>query len=175
MRHPQGVARVIGINAGGLRSDRTDLSLMPPDREAARRLMDALRDPASEPLPDFVLDDIVERSASGPIGRMTAEWEDLEAHLLEGRLGEIEVPVDLVWGESDELLSLAYAERMKEGLPRARITVIEKCGHHPANECPAKLAAALDRVLAMGPPPAATNPEEAPGEEAMAAAGKEAA
>lgn len=163
MRRPEAVSRVVGVNAGGLRGDRTDLSLTPPDREAARKLMHALRDPSSEPLPDFVLDDIVERSASGPIGRMTAEWSDLEAHLLEGKLGEIEVPVDLVWGESDQLLSLDYAERMRAGLPRARLTLIEKCGHHPANECPAKLAETLDRVLAMEPPapaPAETDSAE---------------
>lgn len=166
MRQPEAVARVVGVNAGGLRGDRTDLSLMPPDREAARVLMRALRDPSSEPLPDFVLDDIVERSAGGPIGRMTAEWNDLEAHLLEGKLGEIDVPVDLVWGESDQLLSLAYAERMREGLPRARLTLIEKCGHHPANECPAKLAETLDEVLAMDPPEPAPAEADSAGEDA---------
>ncbi len=157
LHRPDDVARVIGINAGGLRGDRPDLSLMPADREAARTLMQALRDPSSEPLPDFVLDDLVQRSAEGPIARMVAKWEDLEAHLLEGRLGEIDVPVDLIWGESDQLLSLDYAERMRAGLPRARLTLIEKCGHHPANECPEKLAESLDRVLAMAPPPPAAD------------------
>lgn len=166
---PDAVARVVGINAGGLRSDRTDLSLMPADRDAARKLMKALRDPSSEPLPDFVLDDIVKRSATGPIGRMTAEWTDLEAHLLEGKLAQISVPVDLIWGESDQLLSLAYAERMTQGLPRARLTTIEKCGHHPANECPTKLAETLDRVLGMEAPAADVSPAaEDSGDEATA-------
>ena len=152
-RNPDRADRVIAINGGPLRGDRTDLSLTPVDREAARTLMAALRDPSSPPTPDFVLDDIVEQSASGPIGRMVAEWKDLEAHLLEGKLHEVETPVDLLWGESDQLMTLAYAERMASQLPRARITVIEKCGHHPANECPAKLAARLGEVLRMEPPP----------------------
>lgn len=164
LRRPEAVARVIGINSSGLLGDRSDLSLVPPDREAARKLMQALRDPSSEPLPDFVLDDLVERSANGPMARMIAAWPDLETFLLEGRLGEIAVPVDLVWGESDQLLSLAYAERMRAGLPRARLTRIETCGHHPANECPAKLAETLDRVLALPPPePAAEVMVEADG------------
>ena len=152
-RQPQAVAWIIAINGGPLVGNRPDLSLTPPDREAARRLMQALRDPASEPWPDYLLDDIVEQSAKGPIGRMTAEFFDLTAHLLEGKLDEVEVPVDLIWGESDQLLSLAYAGRMHDQLPRSRLTTIAGCGHHPANECPAKLAVTLGEVLKMGPPP----------------------
>jgi pimeloyl-ACP methyl ester carboxylesterase len=152
-RHPSRVARIILINGGALTGDRTDLSLTPVDREAARTLMAALRDPSSPPIPDFVLDDIVEQSAKGPIGRMMVELEDLGAHLLDGRLAEVRVPADLLWGESDQLLSLDYAERMASQLPRARITTIPACGHHPANECPAKLGEKLASVLQMEPPP----------------------
>jgi pimeloyl-ACP methyl ester carboxylesterase len=151
-RHPDSVERVVAINGGALRGDRTDLTLMPADREAARTLMSALRDPASEPIPDFVLDDIVERAASGPIGRMMAEAASFEEFLLDGRLDEITVPVDLLWGASDRLMTVEYAERMATQLPRARLTMIEACGHHPANECPGKLQAALAEVLVMDPP-----------------------
>lgn len=152
-RHPEAVARAVLINGGGLVGERPDLSLTPVDREAARTLMAALRDPASPPIPDYLLDDIVEQSAKGPIGRMTVELDDLVAHLLEGRLGEVTVPVDLLWGESDQLMTLAYAERMASQLPRSRITTIASCGHHPANECPEKLAEKLGEVLRMEPPP----------------------
>ncbi|MDH3254172.1 MAG: alpha/beta hydrolase [Acidobacteriota bacterium] len=151
-RHPDRVARVIAVNGGPLRGERTDLSLMPADREAARTLMAALRDPASEPTPNFVLDDIVEQAAKGPIGRMMAAWEDFEQYLLDDRLSEVPVPVDLVWGESDQLMTLDYAKRVADQLPRARITTIAACGHHPANECPAALAEKLGEVLSMEPP-----------------------
>ncbi|NNC73979.1 MAG: alpha/beta hydrolase [Acidimicrobiia bacterium] len=164
-RHPEEVARVIAINGGPLRGERTDLSLTPGDREAARTLMAALRDPESAPVPDFVLDDIVEQSASGPIGRMMERWEDFEEYLLDGRLSEVSVPVDLVWGESDQLMSLDYAGRVLDGLPRARLTTIERCGHHPANECPSKLARTLAEILAMEPPEAKAPAEPAEPEE----------
>lgn len=154
-RKPESVARIVLINGGALTGDRPDLSLTPVDREAARTLMAALRDPSSPPLSDYVLDDIVEQSAKGPIGRMVAELEDLVAHLLDGRLHEVTVPVDLLWGESDQLMTLAYAERMAAQLPRSRLTTIAGCGHHPANECPDKLAARLPEVLALEPPTAA--------------------
>ena len=57
-------------------------------------------------------------------------------------------------------MTVAYAERMAAELPRSRITLIEGCGHHPANECPAKLAEKLGEVLAMDPPPPAEAPLE---------------
>lgn len=166
-RNPDRVERIVLMNGGALTGDRPDLSLMPADREAARTLMAALRDPASPPTPDYVLDDIVRRSASGPIARMVAELADLQAHLLDGRLDEVTVPVDLLWGASDQLMSLAYAERMAAQLPRARLSTIPGCGHHPPNECPGKLAPRLTEVLAMELPapeaPSETAVEESEG------------
>jgi pimeloyl-ACP methyl ester carboxylesterase len=114
--------------------------------------MQALRDPSSPPTPDFVLDDIVEQSAIGPIGRMMGDLEGFESHLLEGRLHEIATPVDLLWGGADQLISLDYASRMAEQLPRSRLEVIENCGHIPANECPQAFLAKLEEVLAAPPP-----------------------
>lgn len=157
-RHPDAVARIVLINGGALTGERADLSLTPTDREAARTLMAALRDPSSPVIPDFVLDDIVEQSAKGPIGRMMQAWEDFQPFLLDGRLHEVTVPVDLLWGESDQLMTVSYAERMASKLTRSRLTTIEACGHHPANECPAKLAEGLAKVLGMDPPPAKEPP-----------------
>jgi pimeloyl-ACP methyl ester carboxylesterase len=165
-RHPEAVARIVLINGGALTGERADLSLTPVDREAARSLMAALRDPSSPSIPDFVLDDIVEQSARGPIGRMMAAWQDFEPYLLDGRLHEVTVPVDLLWGESDQLMTMSYARRMASELPRARLTTIEGCGHHPANECPGKLAQGLASVLERDPPPPkATEPEESSAED----------
>lgn len=154
-RHPQQVERIVLINGGALVGDRPDLSLTPSDREAARTLMAALRDPSSPPIPDFVLDDLVEQAPKGPIGRLLADLPDLLAHLLEGRLHEVAVPVDLLWGESDQLMSVGYAERMAAQLPRSRLTLLESCGHIPSRECPGQLSAKLRELLAMAPPAAA--------------------
>jgi pimeloyl-ACP methyl ester carboxylesterase len=151
-RHPEGVGRVVAVNGGPLRGDPGSPSLVPADREAARQLMDLLRDPASPKIPDFVLDDIVRRSASGPIGRMLQDFPSLERHLLDGRLGEISRPVDLIWGASDRLMSLSYAERMLAELPRARLTEVERCGHIPQSECPRRFAETLLFVLGSDPP-----------------------
>ena len=162
-RHPGKVSRAVLVNGGALLNvPAPGLTLTPADREGARRLMAALRDPASPPLPDEVLDDLVLRSRAGPTGRMLQDLPGLMAHLLDGRLGEVEVPVDILWGASDRLIPLDYARRMEGQLPRARLTVLEGCGHIPPAECPQAFLATLRTVLAQSPPAA---PEEAPGAE----------
>lgn len=158
-RHPELVSRVVAVNGGPLRPDTGGLDLLPDDREEARRLMAALRDPASAPIPDAVLDDLVRRAPTGPTARMFQANEDLESHLMEGRLGEIATPVDLLWGESDRYLGADFPERLLAGLPRARLTAVESCGHLPQAECPERFLGKLREVLAMDPP-AAGEPAE---------------
>ena len=161
-RHPDRVARAVLVNGGALLNvPAAGLTLTPADREQARRVMAAIRDPASPPLPDELLDDLVLRSKTGPTGRMLQDLPGLMAHLLDGRLGEVAVPVDVLWGASDGLMPLDYARRMTGQLPRARLTVIEGCGHIPPAECPERFLAVLREVLAQAPP--ALDPVRAPG------------
>jgi len=149
--HPDRVARIVAINGGPLRG-RDDVSLMPRDREEARKLMVLLRDQGNPPVPDFVLDDVVRSSRTGPIKRLLADVPDMERYLLDGKLGDFRTPVDLVWGESDQLMSVDYARKVEAQLPAVRLTVLSRCGHVPLRECPSALTASLERVLS-GPPP----------------------
>ncbi|HUO87518.1 MAG TPA: alpha/beta fold hydrolase [Thermoanaerobaculia bacterium] len=161
-RHPERVARVVLVNGGALLNiPPAGVTLTPADREEARRAMAAIRDPASPALSDEVLDDIVRRGRSGPTPRMMQDLPSLMAHLLDGRLGEVTVPVDLLWGASDRLMPLAYARRMEAELPRARLTVLEGCGHVPMNECPERFLVALRAVLALSPPAPVEEPTAA--------------
>ena len=72
---------------------------------------------------------------------------DLEANLLEGKLHDLNIPTDLVWGVSDRLLTLDYAKRLAAELPAARLTTLPACGHVPQVECPGELFKALTAVL----------------------------
>lgn len=153
-RHPDQVDRVVVINGGPISGNPDNPSLTPQDREAARRLMAMLRDPASPEIPDFVLDDIVRRTNAGPIGRMLQLPNSFVEFLMDWRLGEVATPVDLVWGESDQFMDLGYAERLLEGLPRARLTGVPTCGHIPQAECPDRFVETLLSVLDSAPPEA---------------------
>ncbi len=59
---------------------------------------------------------------------------------LDNRLSEIETPVLLVWGREDPLLPLGMSEAFAQGLPGARLAVLDKCGHCPHEEKPEVLA-----------------------------------
>lgn len=158
--HPERVERLVLVNGGPLKHAAEGITLLPKDRAEARAAVEKLRDPGSIRVPDFVLDDVVRQAARGPLARLAQTSGEMEAFVLDGRLGGLDVPVDLLWGASDQLLPLSYAERMRAGLPRARVTTLPRCGHVPQQECPAAFAAALGKLL-DGPPPerAAAAPE----------------
>ncbi len=151
--HPERVERVVLINGGPLRGDRPDLSLTPRTREEARKVFDALLDPGSPRVPDFILDDIVRASASGPIGRMAQNPADMQQYVVEdAALTQFTVPVDVVWGEADRMLGLDYVRRMEAGLPAVRVSMLPRCGHVPQAECPNTLLAKLREVLSQPAP-----------------------
>lgn len=154
-RHPERVARLVLVDGGALAGEPGGPSLTPKNRREAAALMALLRDPSAPPLPGFVLDDVVRRAASGPIARLSADLPGLVAHLLDGRLGEVTTPTDLLWGASDRLIPLAYAERLRSAMPAVRLTPIEQCGHVPQVECPERFGARLAELLASPAPEAA--------------------
>lgn len=157
-RRPERVARLVLVNGGAILGERPDVNLMPKDRAEAARVMAELRDASSPKVPGYLLDDIVRQANAGPIARLFAATATLPQFLMDGRLGSIAVPVDLLWGESDRMMTLAYARRMLDALPAARLTTIPRSGHVPQHESPRGFRAALDCVLAAGPP-AARPPE----------------
>ncbi len=142
--------RVVVVNGGPLRPETGDLDLLPKDREEARRLMAALRDPASPPTPDLVLDDLVKRVAGGQVERMFQAWDDLESFLLEDRLGELGTPVDLLWGESDR-----YMGRKFPGGPAPGAANLDREVRPPA---PGRVPAAFQRAAEHGAGPGSAGP-----------------
>ena len=144
--HPGWVERVIAVNGGAIKG-RSEAHLLPRNRDEAREVTGLLRDPGSPVIPDFVLDDIVRQAERGPLARFAATAETMERHTLDDRLGEVKVPVEIVWGAADRVMPLEYAQRLLAGLPDARLHVIERCGHVPQQECPEKFLAALLPLL----------------------------
>lgn len=146
--HPEKISRVIAIDGGPLKGERPDLVNLPRDREEATKIFDAILDPGSVHPAGFVLDDVVRESQNGPIGRLVASGvQAMSKYLLDGQLTGLKTPVDLLWGESDRMIPLHYAERMRDELPASRLTTIPRCGHVPQQECPKSFNRALASVL----------------------------
>jgi pimeloyl-ACP methyl ester carboxylesterase len=154
--YPARVERLVAINGGAIKEENPAVNLFPQNREEARETMKGLMGPATLPLPDFVLDDVIRHARVGPAGRLAQTADRMDEYLLDGRLDEIEVPVELVWGDADQLLTLDYAQRLLDGLPRARLHTVHGCGHVPERECPDRTAEILLQALAL-PPPGAAN------------------
>jgi pimeloyl-ACP methyl ester carboxylesterase len=148
-RNPEAVARVIAVNGGPLLGSNTSVRLLPASRQEARETMAQLRDTTSRVIPDHVLDDLVRTAKTGPLARFAATGLSMGAWVLtEEQLRELSQPVRLVWGVSDQLMPLDYAQRMLAVLPDARLLPVERCGHVPQMEAPARFRAVLREALA---------------------------
>lgn len=150
--YPAHVARLVLINGGAITNINPAINLFPETREEARATMKALMGPATPPVPDFVLDDVIRHSREGPAGRFVQTLDEWGPYILDGRLDEVVVPIELVWGDADGLWTLDVAQRLLDGLPRARLHPVHGCGHVPHRECPDKTLEALRTALQMPPP-----------------------
>lgn len=57
---------------------------------------------------------------------------------LTARYAAVDVPTLLLWGRSDPVVPLWVGQRLARELPRARLEVMETCGHVPHEERPAE-------------------------------------
>lgn len=164
---PEDLARLVLLNSAGLRGD-PGADLIPEDRAEARRLVAAVLGPAAaRELPGFFLDDLVEKVREGPTPRLAESLPDAD-FLEPEELSEIRVPVEVVWGEEDGLISIEYGRRLAEALPAARFHPLPGCAHAPQTGCPDRLLRLLRDLLAREPPalPPSTGAETAPAAEA---------
>jgi pimeloyl-ACP methyl ester carboxylesterase len=159
------VERLVAVNGGAIREDNPQVNLFPTTRAEAHETMKGLMGPATPPVPDFVLDDMIRWARVGPAARLAQTADGMDAFVLDGRLDEVTVPVELVWGDADGLLTMDYAQRLLDGLPRARLHTVHGCGHVPHRECPDKTLEAIQAALAS-PPVEVAAIEEAPEKEA---------
>jgi len=166
-KYPHRVTRVILIDGCPIK-DALEINIMPKDREEARRALDSVLDPSTPRWPNFVLDDLVRVSNTGPISRLLAAGEeDISKYLLDEKLASFPLPVDLIWGASDRLVPLDYAKKVQSHLPHCTLSVIERCGHAPQLERPQKLTQVLLQILASdgsGAPATAQSVSRPPGE-----------
>jgi pimeloyl-ACP methyl ester carboxylesterase len=154
--HPERVARLVAVNGGPLKEQHPGVNLFPATRDEARETMRGLMGPNTPMPPGFVLDDMVRWAATGPASRLAERLAkggpELDRYVLDGRLDEVTVPVDLVWGDADGLFTMDYARRLVDGLPAVRMTTVADCGHVPHRECPDRFVTALEQALHQPPP-----------------------
>jgi non-heme chloroperoxidase len=102
----------------------------------------------ANPLPPGLLDTIVAESMKLPAWL----WRELFGGFLEidllPRLGSIEAPTLLVWGDRDEFITRADQDRLLGALPNSLLEVYEGIGHAVHWEAPQRFAAELVAFVA---------------------------
>ena len=64
------------------------------------------------------------------------------------RLGSVEIPALVLWGESDRIATPAYGRAWAGAFGKGRFQLIEKAGHLPQLEQPQATFAAIDAFVA---------------------------
>lgn len=80
-----------------------------------------------------------QRRAYFSVLRQVALWSPGQQKLLPDRLGQCQVPTLAIWGQSDQIVSVAAAERLVELQPTARLVTIAGAGHLPHQEKPERV------------------------------------
>jgi pimeloyl-ACP methyl ester carboxylesterase len=82
--------------------------------------------------------------------RQMAQGEERYTDEIDGRYGEIELPVLVCWGTEDTWLPPSKAEQLAAAIPGAELTWLDGAGHLVQEDAPAQLTAALARFLGPG-------------------------
>lgn len=133
------VSGAVLVDAIGLEVDGyplTDVSTLTP----AELVAHSFHDPSRAPVPPAA-------GGTGPspdIAALTAYTGPAmaDATLLD-RLSKIDIPVHVVWGESDGIVDLAHGRAFAGAIPMAHLTVLPRSGHLPPLETPEELLGAI--------------------------------
>ncbi len=125
------------------------LFLQPSFRTAVRMaLRDAVADPAL--ITDAVVDYYFRLSRQPGFRHAyvstARHWHAWITH--RPRLGELKMPVLVIWGEQDQVHPLRQAGLLQTLVPQSRLVVIPQCGHLPHSERPEQVNTLLRGSLA---------------------------
>jgi pimeloyl-ACP methyl ester carboxylesterase len=66
---------------------------------------------------------------------------------LKKRIHRIQAPTLVIWGQSDGLAPVVYAQAFQQCIPGSRVTIMPRCGHMPMYEDPAGFVSAVASFL----------------------------
>lgn len=149
VRNTSRLARLILVDAVGIK---------PGDRET-RDIADIFglpaadippllfHDPSKAPNPAEFMEEQLTILASDRIALALYTWEPyMHNPKLPQRLHRIDVPTLLIWGASDGLVTVSYAEAYRQMIPASNLVIIPEAGHLPQVEQPELF---LDHVLSF--------------------------
>lgn len=137
LEHPDRVKHLV-LEAGGGLSIPLATDIVAHDRDEAVAILRAVHGPKYV-AQEWVIDSLLARGVDSPMLRIT----ETEEHVVDARLGEIDVPTTLIWGADDGVLPVSYAEVLRSGISGATLHVIEGAAHIPHLQQPERYLTCL--------------------------------
>ena len=85
------------------------------------------------------------------LNRIRADIRDGDDYILNQRIGRINVPTLIVWGDSDGIIDVVHAPVWQAGIPGAELLILEDCGHAPHYERPEQMRTIMTDFFAAHP------------------------
>lgn len=157
LEQPERVARLVLVDAGGLGRE-IDTGFLQPmlaglSREATQTLLQGLfHDPAfvTRPMVDATFEVLSQPGAWEALvaAAGAASAGDAQTETLTDRLGELALPVFLVWGAQDTVIPVAHGRTAQAAIPGAELWVADEAGHCPQLEAAEAFNSRLTTFLA---------------------------
>jgi pimeloyl-ACP methyl ester carboxylesterase len=137
LKEPSHVLSVILTGSSGLYEKAMGTTF--PRREdkeyIRKKIQSTFYDPASAS--DAMIDEVFAAvNDRGKVIRAISMAKSALRHNLADKLGDIQTPALLIWGNQDAITPPFVGEKFKELLPNATLFFIDKCGHAPMLERP---------------------------------------
>jgi len=154
LQHPQRVNRLVAMDSAGLKF-KSDLSpeILEPNTVPELERLEMVLMAHHYYIPGFVQRDLLRTMERN----RTVVHRTLQSLLREegdfaGQLGQLQMPVLLVWGQQDELLPPSVGKQMHESIPRSVLELYSGCGHMGPATCSDRMVPRVIDFLRSQPP-----------------------
>jgi pimeloyl-ACP methyl ester carboxylesterase len=148
-RHPEMVDKLVLVDSAGLPFGKPlTMDLNPASLADMRTLLDSVFYDKKMVTEEFVLQAFtnhVRNNDGFTIQRTLAGFAQNQFE--DAKLSSIHAATMVAWGREDELIPFSSGEKLRDGIPGAKLVVFEKCGHVPQLEKPAEFNQALTDFL----------------------------
>lgn len=147
LRHPERLGRIALVDAVGIEVEGhpvADFFALTPAQVAERSWYDPSKAPSLDP---STLPPAAQQIFAGNRAALALYGGSMADPGLAARLGAIDVPALVLWGEADRIVEVDYGRAFAAAIPGARFEVLERAGHVPQMEVPEVLEEALSAFV----------------------------
>jgi pimeloyl-ACP methyl ester carboxylesterase len=149
LRNPSRLGRVALVDAVGVEVAEhpvADFFALTPAEIAERSWFDPTKAPSLDP---SALPPAAREIFAGNRASLALYGGGMSDPTLLGRLGGVDVPTLVVWGEADRIVDVEYGRAFAAAIPRARFEVLAGAGHVPQMEAAEVLLEVLRIFVAV--------------------------